>query len=126
MHELYTKRVYLPFASTDGYRILVDRIWPRGIKKVDAHLDSWKKKIAPSNELRKWFHHDPQRFEIFKTKYREELEQNGEAQRLVEIVRKQLETQNVTLLYGAKDTQDNQAVVLKEWLLEKLVPSKTL
>ena len=67
MHELYTKRVYLPFASTDGYRVLVDRIWPRGIKKVDAHLDSWEKKIAPSNELRKWFHHDPQRFEIFKT-----------------------------------------------------------
>ena len=107
-----------------GFQWIVSGL--EGSKRCYAHLDSWEKKIAPSNELRKWFHHDPQRFEIFKTKYWEELEQNGEAQRLVEIVRKQLETQNVTLLYGAKDTQDNQAVVLKEWLLEKLVPSKTL
>ncbi|HRO09112.1 MAG TPA: DUF488 domain-containing protein [Saprospiraceae bacterium] len=107
------KRIYEPVSPEDGYRILVDRIWPRGISKEMAALDEWDKDIAPSNELRKWFNHIPERFEAFKQKYITELTKSKDRlNRLRSIAKKQ----NLTLLYSAKDIEHNQAVVLMEIL----------
>lgn len=111
MKELKIKRVYEAPSLDDGVRILVDRLWPRGIKKEDAHIDFWNKEIAPSKELREWFGHKPERFEEFSKKYMQELKSHED--RLKEI-KEMLKTKNVTLVYGAKDTKDNQAVVLKK------------
>lgn len=105
------KRVYDPYADSDGKRILVDRLWPRGIKKEDARMDLWLKDIAPSNELRKWFGHDPGRWQEFRRRYREELKEKSD---LVRELRKAASKGTVTLLYSAKDTEHNNAVVLKE------------
>lgn len=107
------KRIYDDPSKNDGYRILIDRIWPRGVSKEDAELDDWNKDIAPSDKLRKWFDHDPEKFDEFAKKYREELDDKKED--LTEI-RKKAEKQTVTLLYGAKDTKHNQAVVLQNVL----------
>ncbi|UBH13379.1 DUF488 domain-containing protein [Macrococcus armenti] len=96
----------------DGKRVLVDRVWPRGIIKEDAKLDEWLKDIAPSTELRKWFNHDPDKFSEFKKKYREELRNNEAVQALKDMKGK------VVLLYGAKDEVHNHAIVLKEFLEE--------
>ena len=112
------KRIYEEKEEADGVRILVDRLWPRGISKDRAKLDYWLKDVAPSNELRKSFHHQMERFPEFKERYLEELktvEQNSELQNLKEMVKS---NPNVTLLYAAKDKEHNQAVVLKE-VLEK-------
>ena len=112
------KRIYEEKEEADGVRILVDRLWPRGISKDRAKLDYWLKDVAPSNELRKSFHHQMERFPEFKQRYVAELktgEQSGELQTLREIVRL---NPNVTLLYAAKDKEHNQAVILKE-VLEK-------
>jgi uncharacterized protein YeaO (DUF488 family) len=111
------KRAYEVAEKTDGYRILVDRLWPRSIPKEKAKIDLWLKDIAPSDGLRKWFGHDPERWPEFKTKYRAELESRGEL--LQEI--KQLESENraITLVYAAKDEAHNDAVVLKDVLGEK-------
>lgn len=111
MKELKIKRVYDAPSSDDGVRILVDRLWPRGLKKENAHLDFWDKDIAPSNELREWFGHKPERFDEFSKKYMQELKAHKD--RLKEI-KDMLKTKNVTLVYAAKDTNDNQAVVLKK------------
>lgn len=111
MKELKIKRVYEAPSLDDGVRILVDRLWPRGIKKEDAHIDFWDKEIAPSTELREWFGHKPKLFEEFSKKYMQELKNHED--RLKEI-KEMLKTKNVTLVYGAKDTKDNQAVVLKK------------
>ena len=111
MKELKIKRVYDAPSSDDGVRILVDRLWPRGLKKEDAHLDFWDKDIAPSNELREWFGHKPERFDEFSKKYMQELKAHED--RLKEI-KDMLKTKNVTLVYAAKDTNDNHAVVLKK------------
>ncbi len=109
------KRIYEPASDDDGYRVLVDRLWPRGIKKETAKLNEWAKDIAPSNELRKWFGHDSKLFDEFKSRYIKELEsQKEELQRLRDISQKQ----KLTLLYGAKDELHNQAVVLKNLLEE--------
>jgi uncharacterized protein YeaO (DUF488 family) len=110
------KRIYESLSKNDGYRVLVDRIWPRGISKEDAQLDDWAKEIAPSDELRKWFDHDPDKFNEFKTRYKKELEYHKD--KLDKLVRKSTE-KKVTLLYGAKDQEHNQAVVLKEVLENK-------
>ncbi|BFI73149.1 uroporphyrin-III methyltransferase [Nanoarchaeota archaeon] len=107
------KRVYDPIENDDGIRILVDRIWPRGIKKDKIYI--WLKDIAPSNELRKWFNHDPNKWEEFKRRYFEELDKNSELNKLIEIIKN---NKNVTLLYSAKSPYNN-AVALKEYL-EKL------
>lgn len=107
------KRVYDAPASTDGYRVLVDRLWPRGVSKEKAHLDEWLKEVGPSNELREWFGHKPERFEEFKKRYEAELDKNPAFKTLKDIV---ADHEVVTLLYGARDTQDNQAQVLLEYL----------
>ncbi len=113
--SLQIKRIYEPVSSNDGYRILVDRIWPRGISKEMAAIDEWLKEIAPSTELRKWFNHIPERFEIFKEKYEQELlSQVSDLVRIKTIS----QNQNVTLLYGAKDETHNQAVVLMNVILK--------
>jgi uncharacterized protein YeaO (DUF488 family) len=111
--SIAVKRVYEPVAQSDGYRVLVDRVWPRGLKKEDAPLDLWAKELAPSTTLRKWFGHDPARWEAFRHRYASELDaQKAFWQRLVT----QAERHRVTLLFGAKDEEHNQAVALKMYL----------
>ncbi|MBF0753864.1 DUF488 family protein [Jeotgalicoccus nanhaiensis] len=113
---LKLKRVYDDVSQQDGKRILVDGVWPRGIKKEDLEHDEWYKEIAPSSDLRKWFDHDPDKWEEFKKKYKKELkEQKG----LVDQIKKDSDGHNVTLLYAAKDEEHNQAVVIKEYIENK-------
>jgi len=109
------KRIYDPPSPDDGKRILVDRLWPRGIKKEDAKIDEWLKDIAPSDELRKWFSHDPLKWQEFKAKYKQELKGKTE---LIERIRKEAKKGTVTLLFAAKDTKHNNACILKE-IIEK-------
>jgi len=106
------KRVYEQPDEDDGRRILVDRIWIRGISKDEARLSDWRKDVAPSNEPRKWFGHDPDRWEEFKERYRAELEEAGKMGDLRDIAERAGE-ENVTLLFGAKDTQHNNARALE-------------
>lgn len=108
------KRAYEPAEAEDGFRILVDRLWPRGISKEKAKLDLWLKDVAPSNELRKWFAHDPKRWKGFQTKYKEELKDKKDL--LKEIRDKEKEESTITLVYGAKDEKHNNAVVLRDLL----------
>jgi uncharacterized protein YeaO (DUF488 family) len=111
------KRVYEPVESKDGTRILVDRLWPRGIAKKALRLDSWYRGVAPSNELRKWFNHDPARWDEFRKRYFAELDNNLTAWiSLSDLARKG----NVTLLYSAKDGRHNNAEALKDYLESKL------
>jgi uncharacterized protein YeaO (DUF488 family) len=107
--ELKIKRVYAEPSQEDGKRILVDRLWPRGLTKQKARVDLWLKDVAPSNELRKWFSHDPQKWPEFKRKYIEELKAVGEP---LALLRQQVIHGKVTLLYGARDEEHNEAVVL--------------
>lgn len=107
------KRAYERPVRTDGCRVLVDRLWPRGVSKAEARIDQWRKEIAPSTVLRKWFAHDPARWAEFKRRYSSELDAQPEA--LAEL-RKLATKKTVTLVYGAKDTEHNQAVALKEYL----------
>ncbi|MCK1975801.1 DUF488 domain-containing protein [Jeotgalicoccus huakuii] len=113
---LKLKRVYDDISTQDGKRILVDRVWPRGIKKENLELDEWYKELAPSTELRKWFNHDVDKWKEFKVKYEEELKDKGD---LITEIQKDSDGHNVTLLYAAKDEQHNQAVVLKEIIDDK-------
>ncbi|MCZ2394339.1 MAG: DUF488 domain-containing protein [Chitinophagales bacterium] len=116
MKGFIIKRIYEPPSENDGYRILIDRLWPRGISKSNARVDEWDKDLAPSTELRKWFNHEVEKFEKFTTQYRKELEvHTSELQRLNDLSK----TQQICLLYGAKDELHNQAVVLKS-VLESL------
>lgn len=108
-----TKRIYGKPEKTDGFRILVDRLWPRGLNKEKARVDEWLKDIAPSNDLRKWFSHDQKKWETFKKRYCEQLE-NKET--LVKLLLKKIKTGPVTLLYAAKEEKFNNALVLKEYL----------
>jgi uncharacterized protein YeaO (DUF488 family) len=110
------KRIYEQAAEEDGFRILVDRLWPRGIKKEKAKIDLWLKEVAPSGELRKWFLHDPEKWEEFKKKYTKELAAKQEL--LKEIRQMEKEKGTVTLLYSARDVEHNNAVALKA-ILEK-------
>ena len=105
------KKVYDPYAKADGKRVLVDRLWPRGIKKEEARIDLWIKEIAPSDALRKWFSHDPDKWQEFKKRYRKELE---DRQDMIEDLRKEARKGTVTLLFAAKDSERNNAVALKE------------
>lgn len=111
--RLAIKRIYEPKAPEDGARILVDRIWPRGISREAAALTLWLKDIAPSTELRKWFGHDPARWKEFCRRYQAELDANAEA---VAELRCLAKTGKVTLLYAARDTDHNQAWVLADYL----------
>lgn len=112
--KIATKRIYEKYSPEDGVRILVDRLWPRGVSKAEARLDFWLKDVAPSPELRKWFAHDPEKWPEFKLKYISELRKNKkEVEALKAIVRK---NKVVTLLYAAKDTEHNEALVLKDFL----------
>ena len=108
-----TKRVYLPPEASDGKRILVDRLWPRGLTKEKAALDLWLKDAAPSTELRKWFGHDPARWDEFRRRYREELDAMPDATARLRDLAKQ---GKLTLLYGAHDEAHNNAVVLANYL----------
>lgn len=108
------KRAYDTATKDDGFRVLVDRLWPRGISKEKAHLDLWMKDIAPSTTLRKWFGHDPKKWEGFQEKYKKELTENKElVNQLKEFERKH---KVLTLVYGAKDIGHNEAVVLVDLL----------
>lgn len=115
--SLVTKRIYEQPEPGDGYRILVDRLWPRGVSKARAALDLWMKDVAPSPSLRTWFGHDAQRFEEFSNRYVEELDVNLAVGELTDICRAH---GTVTLLYGAKSLQINHAVVLKKYVEGKL------
>lgn len=107
------KRVYEPALPEDGCRILVDRLWPRGLSKDSAHIDRWLREIGPSTELRRWFDHDPSRWKTFCTRYRVELRERGE---LLDVIREQAKAGRVTLVYAARDEVFNQAVVLQQVL----------
>ncbi len=104
------KRAYQPADEKDGFRILVDRLWPRGISKAKAKLDLWMKDIAPSNNLRQWFNHDQKRWDEFQSKYNEELKDKKEFLKHIKDLEKDKST--ITLVYGAKDEEHNNAVVL--------------
>lgn len=118
MGNLLIKRVYLPAGEEDGTRILIDRLWPRGVTKEKAAADEWDKDITPSPALRKWFGHKEENFGEFSRKYREELDSNPAAVPFAQHVGKLLESDNVTLLYGAKSPVCNHAVILRDWILE--------
>ncbi len=111
--RLRTKRVYEGSASADGRRILVDRLWPRGVTKADAKIDFWAKAVAPSNELRKWYGHDPDKWADFRKRYFGELDANSDA---VAELQTHLGSGTVTLVFSSKETRLNNASALKEYL----------
>jgi uncharacterized protein YeaO (DUF488 family) len=115
--EVRAKRIYDEAEPADGYRVLIDHVWPRGVSRERAKLDEWARELAPSDELRKWFDHDPERFAEFRRRYRRELEQ-AESDRLEELRRRALETR-VTILYAARDREHNNAVVVRELVAEQ-------
>ena len=111
------KRAYEPEEDSDGERILVDRLWPRGVRKENAHFSEWMKDLAPSDALRKWFGHDPDKWEDFRRRYREELGEANKKELLGRLAGKARE-HTITLVYAARDEKCNQAVVIKELLEE--------
>ncbi|HJS54445.1 MAG TPA: DUF488 domain-containing protein [Chitinophagaceae bacterium] len=114
--KINIKRVYEKAHKEDGVRILVDRLWPRGLTKAKADIDLWLKEVAPSTKLRKWFGHDPDKWEEFQKRYRQEFINNKEQ---IAVLKEQAKKGVVTLVYGAKDEEHNEALVLKEWLANK-------
>ena len=111
--DVRLKRAYDPAAATDGSRVLIDRIWPRGVSREEAQLDEWARELAPSGELRRWFSHDPDRFAEFRRRYRAEL--TAQEAKLREL-RQRARQGTLTLVYAARDTEHNDAVVLAELL----------
>lgn len=112
-HTVKVKRIYEDPDSGDGYRVLVDRVWPRGMSHERAQLDEWRRELAPSTELRSWFRHDPNRFAEFRSRYLAELDERPEP---VEKLRSRARHETVTLLYAARDPEHNHALVLAEAL----------
>jgi uncharacterized protein YeaO (DUF488 family) len=112
MH-IQLKRAYDAPAASDGFRVLVDRLWPRGVSKEEAHLDLWLKEIAPSTELRKWFGHDPDKWDEFQRRYFHELDEHPDE---IAQLQEHLHKGPVTLVYSARDEEHNDAVALKEYL----------
>lgn len=112
------KRIYDRAEPSDGARVLVDRLWPRGLSKTGARIDEWRKDLAPTTVLREWFHHDPRKWEEFQLRYRNELDAAGKSEELKELSQR-AKTETVTLLYAARDEERNNAVALKK-ILEKL------
>lgn len=115
---LTIKRVYLPPGKEDGFRVLSDRLWPRGLSKEKAAVDLWAKEVAPTTALRQWYGHEPARWSEFKRKYLAELEHDGEA--VSELIDRVKGHKKITLLFGAKDEEHNQAVVLRDYLAARL------
>jgi len=111
--QLQLKRVYEPLADSDGMRILVDRLWPRGLSKSEAKIEFWAKEVAPSTELRRWYQHEPEKWPEFQRKYISELQSNPDA--VLELITK-IRNKNATLLFATKETSLNNAAVLKEYL----------
>lgn len=111
--SIQIKRIYESCQPQDGVRVLVDRVWPRGVSRTEAHLDAWLKEIAPSPELRRWFDHRPERWDEFRRRYFAELADHDQA---LEDIRKQARHRRVTLLYGARERQFNNAHALAEYL----------
>ena len=112
-HRVFVKRVYEPSLPSDGTRFLVERLWPRGMRKKSLRMNAWLKDIAPSNELRRWFSHDPAKWTEFRRRYLEELKSHRDALQL--IMEAEIDG-NVTLLYSSHDTEHNNAVALKDYL----------
>jgi uncharacterized protein YeaO (DUF488 family) len=119
--DVRLKRAYEPAVASDGYRVLIDRLWPRGVSREKARLDEWARELAPSAALRRWFGHDPARFETFRRRYSEELA--AQETKLRELRRRAREG-TLTLVYGARDTEHNDAVVLAKMLREGAQPEK--
>lgn len=119
------KRIYESVQDDDGLRVLIDRLWPRGVSKAKAQLDEWMKNVAPSPELRTQFNHKPERFAAFAQAYRRELSEDAEKQQAVRQLLDWNRTQNVTLLYAAKDPDCNHARVLLHYLDEKEAPEQS-
>jgi uncharacterized protein YeaO (DUF488 family) len=119
MQNVFLKRIYDPVDESDGCRVLVDRLWPRGISKEDARLIYWLKDVAPSTELRKEFNHKPERFEEFRNQYLQELQTNEQQSKAVDQIIDLAAKERVTLLYGAKDPIHNHAKVLLEELISR-------
>lgn len=115
-----TKRIYEDPEPEDGTRVLVDRLWPRGVSKEDARLDDWLQSVAPSDELREWFDHDPDRWTEFRRRYRAELEDKEDA---VDQLLSYARSGTLTLLYAAADREHNNAVALRDYLEERLADS---
>jgi len=111
--KIELKRVYEKPSTNDGYRILIDRIWPRGVTKMDAKIDEWLKDVAPSNELRKWFNHEPDKWKEFKRRYFEELNDN---KKQTKNIYDRIKHQRITFVYSAKNQDFNNAVALKEYI----------
>ena len=107
------KRIYEAASAEDGFRVLVDRVWPRGVRKAQAAVDLWLKDVAPSTELRKWFSHDPAKWAEFRRRYHAELRRQGDA---VALLQRKLAESPVTLLFSARDLLHNNAVALEEYL----------
>lgn len=115
-HDIRLKRAYEPPEASDGTRVLIDRLWPRGVTKTEAAIDHWLRTLAPSTELRRWFHHDPALWDEFQRRYRSELDRNPEElDRLLQLAG----TGSLTLVYGARDEHHNDAVVLRQVLRER-------
>jgi uncharacterized protein YeaO (DUF488 family) len=112
---IHIKRVYDPATADDGCRVLVDRLWPRGLNKQKAKIDLWLKDIAPSTELRQWFQHDPTKWREFKARYFRELKHHADE---VYNLKKRARARRLTLLYAAKDAENNNAAALKEYLVQ--------
>lgn len=115
MGQVLIKRIYEPFSETDGYRILVDRLWPRGIKKNDAHIDKWLKDVAPSTALRKWFDHDAEKWDDFRKKYLAELKNSDAFDELKSDLHKE---ETITLLYAVKDEKLTHALILQQLITQ--------
>ncbi|HLI94628.1 MAG TPA: DUF488 family protein [Candidatus Baltobacteraceae bacterium] len=118
--EVRIKRAYEPPKKEDGFRVLVDRIWPRGIRKQDLHVRMWAKDIAPTTQLRQWFAHDPKRWPEFRKRYLTELREPAARKRIAQVIDAVKDSSAVTLIYSAKDEAHNQAVVLQGVLERKL------
>jgi len=116
--KIQTKRVYEEPEESDGSRILTERLWPRGVSKERAALDRWMKGVAPSHELRKWFDHDPDKWEEFQEKYRKELFGSKAVVEMIELIRRH---RTVTLIYASKDEKHNSTTVLREFLVDLLI-----
>ena len=116
MLDIWIRRAYVEPGRSDGQRILIDRLWPRGVSKETLKLDDWVKELAPSHELRKWFDHDPDKWEEFQRRYAQELDACTDA---VAAMRVRLEKGRVTIVYGAKDEKHNNAVALKAWFEDR-------
>jgi uncharacterized protein YeaO (DUF488 family) len=118
--KIRIERIYNNPKGDNNFRILVDRLWPRGLSKEKVRIDLWQKEIAPSNSLRKWFGHDEEKWDEFKSKYFKELDKKGDSDIVDRIIKLAKEEDSITLLYGTKEEKFNNAVALKEYLEEKI------